>query len=170
MIRVTKEDLANTANYANRSKFISIFGFIVAGVMASFLGDKMERKFWLPISAVITLAGGLAIAFGLHDITLAVIGAFLIFVGMDFWVPISYTWVTECFPTRARATGFALADGLGHLGGGIGLIIVVAGITTIFKNSILPLFILICSFQIISAIIALFGPRTANKRLDEVSP
>ena len=152
---------------------LGITGFVVAGVMASFLGDKMERKFWLPISAAITFIGGLVIAFGVSNLTLAVIGAFLIFVGMDFFVPITYTWVTESFPTRARATGFALADGLGHLGGGIGLIIV-GSLLGFLKagsvSSLLILFSVIASFQIISAIIAQFGPRTANKRLDEVSP
>ena len=76
---------------------------------------------------------------------LAVTGAFLIFFGMDFWVPIAYTWVTESFPTRARATGFAMADGLGHIGGGIGLIIVGALIASglpdtysVRHNSIVP--------------------------------
>ena len=152
---------------------LGITGFVVAGVMASFLGDKMERKFWLPISAAITFIGGVVIAFGVNNLTLAVTGAFLIFVGMDFFVPITYTWVTESFPTRARATGFALADGLGHLGGGIGLIIV-GSLLGFLKagsvSSLLILFSVIASFQIISAIIAQFGPRTTNKRLDEVSP
>ena len=147
---------------------LGIFGFLVAGIMASFLGDKMERKLWLPIAAAITFVGGIAVAFGVNDFALAVTGAFLIFFGMDFWVPIAYTWVTESFPTRARATGFAMADGLGHLGGGIGLIIVGALIAS--GLPILALFILIAMFQIISAIIAQFGPKTANKRLDEVSP
>ena len=114
---------------------LGITGFVVAGVMASFLGDKMERKFWLPISAAITFIGGIAIAFGVNNLALAVAGAFLIFVGMDFFVPITYTWVTESFPTRARATGFAMADGLGHLGGGIGLIIVGALLTSGYVNT-----------------------------------
>ena len=147
---------------------IGIFGFVVAGVMAAFLGDKMERKLWLPISAAITFAGGIAVAFGVNDLPLAALGALLIFIGIDFWVPISYTWVTESFPTRARATGFAMSDGLGHLGGGIGLIIVGALLSS--GQSILVLFIIIAMFQIISAIIAQLGPKTANKRLDEVSP
>jgi MFS family permease len=152
---------------------LGIFGFVVAGVMASFLGDKMERKRWLPISAAITFIGGITIAFGVNNLGVASIGALLIFIGMDFFVPITYTWVTESFPTRARATGFAMADGLGHLGGGIGLIIVGALLTTLKSGSvesILILFVVISMFQIISAIIAQFGPKTANKRLDEVSP
>jgi MFS family permease len=147
---------------------LGIFGFLVAGVMAAFLGDKLERKLWLPIAAVFTFVGGVAVAFGVNHFALAVTGAFLIFFGMDFWVPIAYTWVTESFPTRARATGFAMADGLGHLGGGIGLIIVGSLIAS--GLPILALFVIIALFQIISATIAQFGPKTANKRLDEVSP
>ncbi len=42
---------------------LGIFGFVVAGVMAFFLGDKMERKLWLPISAAITLVGGILSSF-----------------------------------------------------------------------------------------------------------
>jgi MFS family permease len=147
---------------------LGIFGFVIAGVIASFLGDKMERKYWLPISAVITLIGGIAIAEGVNNFPLAVAGAVVLFTGTNIWVPITYTWVSESFPTRARATGFAMADGLGHIGGGIGLII--AGSLLAINTSTLVLFIIIALFQIISAIIAQFGPRTANKRLDEVSP
>ena len=147
---------------------LGVFGFLIAGVLAAFVGDKIERKLWLPVSALVTLIGGIAIGLGVNDLPLAVSGALLVFIGMDFWVPIAYTWVTESFPTRARATGFALADGLGHLGGGIGLIIVSALIAT--GLSPLILFIIIAMFQIISAAIAQLGPRTANKRLDEISP
>ena len=147
---------------------LGIFGFIIAGVISSFLGDKMERKFWLPISAFITLIGGIAIAEGVSNFPLAVSGAVLLFIGTNIWVPITYAWVSESFPTRARVTGFATADGLGHIGGGIGLIIVGALLAS--GQSILTLFIIIAAFQIISAAIAQFGPRTANKRLDEVSP
>ena len=147
---------------------LGVFGFLIAGILAALVGDKMERKLWLPISAAVTLVGGIMIGLGVNDLTLAVAGALLVFIGMDFWVPITYTWVTESFPTRARATGFALADGLGHVGGGIGLIIVGALIAT--GLSPLVLFIIIAMFQIISALIAQLGPRTANKRLDEISP
>jgi hypothetical protein len=89
---------------------LGIFGFLAAGILAAIFGDKLERKYWLPISAAVTFIGGIAISYGVNNFTLAVIGAFLIFVGMDFWIPIAYTWVTESFPTRARATGFAMAQ------------------------------------------------------------
>jgi MFS family permease len=147
---------------------LGIFGFIIAGVISSQLGDKLERKRWLPISAVITLIGGIAIAEGTTNIEVGVLGAILLFTGTNIWVPITYAWVSESFPTRARASGFALADGLGHIGGGVGLLIVAALLTS--GLAILPLFIVIAIFQIISAVISQFGPSTSNKRLDEISP
>lgn len=146
---------------------VGIVGFVIAGILAAFLGDKMERKKWLPISALITLVGALLVGSGTTDFNTAVVGITLIFIGMDFWVPITYAWVTESFPTRARATGFALADGGGHLGGGVGLIIVAALITSL---PVMGVMLTIAGFQIVSAVIAQAGPKTANKRLDEVSP
>jgi sugar transport protein len=53
-----------------------------------------------------------------------VIGSLVIFFGFNLWVPIAYSWTTENFPTGARTTGFAVVDGVGHLGGGIGVLIV----------------------------------------------
>ena len=146
---------------------VGIVGFVIAGLLAAFLGDKMERKKWLPISALITLIGALLVGSGTGDFTTAVVGITLIFIGMDFWVPITYAWVTESFPTRARATGFALADGGGHIGGGVGLIITAALITSL---PVMGVMLTIAGFQIASAIIAQAGPKTANKRLDEISP
>jgi len=147
---------------------IGIFGFVIAGIIASTFGDKIERKRWLPISAMFTLIGGIMIAYGVNNFGLAVSGAVLLFTGTNIWVPITYAWVSESFPTRARVTGFALADGLGHIGGGVGLIAVGALLSS--GQSILVMFLIIALFQIISAAIAQLGPKTANKRLDEVSP
>ena len=84
--------------------------------------------------------------------TLAAIGSIVLFFGFNLWVPMTYTWSTEVFPTRARATGFALADGVGHLGGSVGILL------------------LICVGIVAAAILAQFGPATRDKRLDEVSP
>lgn len=146
---------------------VGIVGFVLAGIFAAFFGDKMERKKWLPISALITLVGCLLVAFGVSNFNIAVTGITLIFLGMDLWVPITYTWAAESFPTRARATGFAFADGGGHIGGGIGLIIVAALTSTL---PVIGVMLTIAGFQIVSSIVAQAGPKTLNKRLDEISP
>ena len=40
----------------------------------------------------------------------------------------TYARSAESFPTRARTTGFALVDGVGHLGGGIGVLLIAPAI------------------------------------------
>lgn len=144
-----------------------ISGFIIAAVIAALGGERLERKYWLGVSSVITLIGGL-IMVSTTNIIVSGIGAIILFIGFNTWVPITYTWVTESFPTRARTSGFALADGLGHLGGGIG-VLGVTYLSTVL--SVIPLFVAITSFLIIAALIAIsLGHSTAGKRLDEISP
>jgi MFS transporter, putative metabolite:H+ symporter len=41
---------------------IGTFGFIACAIFASIFGERLERKYWLPIGAAITLIGGILIA------------------------------------------------------------------------------------------------------------
>ncbi len=79
----------------------------------------------------------------------------------------SYAWTAECYPTRARATGFALVDGVGHIGGGVGIIVIAPLIPTIGP---VVTFLIIGGCLVVAAAIAQFGPSTRTQRLDEVSP
>ncbi|HZU69590.1 MAG TPA: MFS transporter [Ktedonobacteraceae bacterium] len=152
------------------------FGFILTAIFAYFFGERLERKVWLPISAVLTLIGGLMIAlFTANNFPLAAIGSIITFFGFNLWVPMTYTWSTENYPTRARATGFALVDGIGHLGGGVGILVIaplIPGLLMSLGNTTgaIVIFLIIVAFIIVAAIIAQFGTATRDKRLDEVSP
>ncbi|MEO7021876.1 MAG: MFS transporter, partial [Ktedonobacteraceae bacterium] len=152
------------------------FGFILTAVFAYFFGERLERKRWLPISALLTLVGGILIAVaGPGNFAFAAFGSIVIFFGFNLWIPMTYTWSTENYPTRARATGFALVDGIGHLGGGIGILVIaplIPSLLTSFGLTTGPIviFVIIAAFLIVAAIIAQFGTATRNKRLDEVSP
>ena len=95
------------------------FGFLACALFASVFADHLERKYWLPIGAAITVIGGIIVAeAGTTSLAIAFIGSAIVFFGFNVWVPMTYTLSTESFPTRARATGFGLVDGVGHLGGG----------------------------------------------------
>jgi MFS transporter, putative metabolite:H+ symporter len=144
------------------------FGFVLTAVFAYFFGERLERKLWLPISAGLTLIGGILIAVaGAGNFAVAAIGAIILFFGFNLWVPMTYTWSTENYPTRARATGFALVDGVGHLGGGVGILLIAPFIPVL---GALTTFLIIGGCLVLAAIIAQFGTATRNKRLDEVSP
>src|SRR5947207_5576117 len=152
------------------------FGFILTAIFAYFYGERLERKLWLPIAALLTLIGGILIALsGPNSFTVAAIGAIITFFGFNLWVPMTYTWSTENYPTRARATGFALVDGIGHLGGGVGILVIAPLIPNLIASlgpttGSIVIFVIIAAFLIVAAIIAQFGIATRQKRLDEVSP
>nr|WP_253823093.1 MFS transporter [Acidianus sp. RZ1] len=146
---------------------IGVFGFVLVGPIAFLYGDKIERKFWLGIGAALTVVGGLIVGIT-SNILIDLLGSIILFFGFNIWVPIAYTWTAESFPTRARTSGFALNDGIGHLGGGIGVVAVTALAVVL---PAIQLFGVIVTFMVIAAIIALvLGHYTLNKRLDEISP
>ena len=155
---------------------LGTFGFLASAIFAYLFSERLERKIWLPISAVLTVIGCLLIgAFTSSNFTLAAIGSIITFFGFNLWVPMTYTWTTEHYPTRARTTGFALGDSLGHIGGGVGILLLAGNIPSLlnsFGTSSGPIVILliICIGIVVAAIIALFGTATRDKRLDEVSP
>src|SRR6266851_299187 len=152
------------------------FGFIATAVFAYFYGERLERKLWLPISAALTVIGGILIALtASSSFALAAIGAIITFFGFNLWVPMTYAWSAESYPTRARATGFALVDGVGHLGGGVGILLIAPLIPTLIASlghttGAVVMMLIIAAFLVAAAIIAQFGIATRQKRLDEVSP
>ncbi len=151
---------------------IGVFGFIACAIFAYYFGERLERKYWLPIMAVVTLIGGILVAVAgqpvPHQIPWgAFIGSIILFFGFNGWVPMTYAWSAESFPTRARVTGFGMVDGIGHVGGGIGLVAItpiLPQIGAVFS------FLLIGGFLIIAAIIAQFGVNTRGKQFEDVSP
>jgi MFS transporter, putative metabolite:H+ symporter len=167
---------ASVAGEAGMIAAFGTFGFIATAVFAYFFGESLERKLWLPIAAALTLIGTILNAlFASSNFALAAIGSIVTFFGFNLWVPMTYSWSAENYPTRARATGFALVDGVGHLGGGVGILFIAPLIPTLLASlgatkGAIVIFLIIDAFLIAAAIIAQFGIATRQKRLDEVSP
>jgi putative MFS transporter len=144
------------------------FGFLACALFAVAFADHLERKHWLPIGAVITLIGGVIVAeAGTSSLAIAFIGSAIVFFGFNIWVPMTYTLSTESFPTRARVTGFGMVDGVGHLGGGIGVLIIAPQIPNM---SVLGAMLLVGGFLVAAAIIVQFAVKTRGRHYEEVSP
>ncbi len=142
-------------------------GFVLCAVVAYAFGESMGRKVWVPLSAAITVAGGVMIALAGAEFWVAIVGAMVVFFGFNLWIPICYARSAENYPTRARTTGFALVDGVGHLGGGIGLLFIAPLIPNL---GVLGAMLLISGFLVLAAIISLFGLNSRNRLLEEISP
>jgi predicted MFS family arabinose efflux permease len=146
---------------------VGTLGFVAEAIIMSFIVERLERRNWLPIAAVVTIVGALMIAEAGTSISIDFLGAMLIFAGFNMWVSPTYAMTAESFPTRARTTGFALVDGVGHIGGGIG-VLVIAPILP--HMSVLGALTLISSFLVVAAVLAQFTTHTRGRPLDQVSP
>jgi MFS family permease len=142
-------------------------GFLACALFAVAFAERLERKLWLPIGAAITIAGSLLVAAAGKDITLTFIGAGIVFFGFNIWVPMTYTLSTESFPSHARVTGFGLVDGLGHMGGGVGVLLIAPLIPHL---SVLGAFLLISAFLVGAAVLAQFSIASRGQRYEELSP
>jgi MFS family permease len=147
---------------------IGTFGFIAVALFDYRYSEALERKHWLPIAAALTILGGLLIAVGgSNNLFVTAIGSIILFIGFNLWVPMCWAWSAENYPTRARATGFALVDSIGHIGGGVGIILLAPLIPMM---GAVVTFLVLGGILGVAAAIAQFGTSTKNLRLDEVSP
>jgi MFS transporter, putative metabolite:H+ symporter len=142
-------------------------GFFAQGLFSARWSEALPRHLWLPIGAFLTLLGGVVIAELGDHITWAFIGSFIVFFGFNVWVPPTFALSAESFPTRIRAAGFGLVDGLGVTGGMVGVLVIAPLVPHLGALSAL---VLICSFQIVAAVIAQFAPRARNESLEVLSP
>ncbi|QAY59340.1 MFS transporter [Microbacterium protaetiae] len=146
---------------------VGTLGFVGEAIVMSFIVEKLERRYWLPVATVVTFIGAVIIAVGGQSLAMDFIGAILIFAGFNLWVSPTYALTAENFPTRARSTGFAIVDGVGHLGGGIGIMVLAPLIPHL---SVTWALLLISSFLIVASVLAQFTVHTRNRVLEEVSP
>jgi MFS transporter, putative metabolite:H+ symporter len=146
---------------------MGVFGFLIQGVFTSLFVEKLQRRHWLPVGAVVTLAGAVLVAEAGTTIAVAFIGSMLIFFGFNVWVSPAYALTSESFPTRARTTGFGLVDGVGHLGGGIGVLLIAPYVKDL---SVLGALILISAFLVVASIVVQFTEHTRARQLDSISP
>jgi len=142
-------------------------GFFVQGLFSARYSEVLERRYWLPVGAAMTVLGAVVIALLGTDIGWALAGSFLVFFGFNVWVPPTFALSAESFPTRIRSAGFGLVDGIGVLGGATG-VLVVAPLVPLLAP--LPALLLVSSFLVVAAVLAQFTPRTRNRALEELSP
>jgi MFS transporter, putative metabolite:H+ symporter len=131
---------------------IGDLGFIVGAVLSVLVIDRWNRKYTAAGAAGVGMIGIALLALSQGPV-LIVIGAFL--TGVWILMPaIGYAYTAEIFPTRARASGMAIGDGLGHLGGAVQPYIVVAALAVIGPRGTFGLMILMIA---IAASVILFG-------------
>jgi MFS transporter, putative metabolite:H+ symporter len=106
--------LADSTTYL----IISGVGFLVGAYATTHFSDRLERKYTTAAIAALWGICLLVIGYFVSPAIIIVFG-FLASLTIGLLVPMLYTYTAEHFATSARATGVALTDGLGHVGGAL---------------------------------------------------
>jgi putative MFS transporter len=127
--------------------------------------DRYERKWLLAGSSAIWLAAMILIGTAASE-AIVIVGAFLASTALGMFLQAGYTYTAESFPTRARTSGFALCDGVGHGGGAVGGLYLP---TVVASLSFFAGFTIIGVTGLIAGLIALAGPRASGLALERIS-
>ncbi len=111
--------LADSTTYL----IVSGIGFLVGAFATTRFSDRLERKYTCAVFAVVWGISLLVIGYRVSPAVIIVFG-FIASATIGLLVPMLYTYTAEHFPTNSRATGVALTDGLGHVGGALAPLIV----------------------------------------------
>lgn len=144
---------------------IGAIGYPVGALVMIAGIDRYERKWLLSGSSAIWLVAMILIGTAASE-AVVIIGAFLASTALGMFLQAGYTYTAESFPTRARTTGFALCDGIGHGGGALGGLYLP---TIVASLSFFAGFTIIGVTGLIAGLIALAGPRASGLALERIS-
>ncbi len=144
---------------------IGAIGYPIGAIMAYSIADRFDRKYIILMGSFIWLIG--MILFGTkYDSVIIATGGFLASYALAFTLGIAYMYTSESYPTNGRASGFAMGDGLGHIGGAIGALLLPILVVdwSFFKG-----FLFIGITTIIAGLILfIWGDSAVNKPLENV--
>ena len=140
-------------------------GFVVGAGLAVLVSDRKERKLTVAAICLVWAAALLIIGFEPSQAVIMVCG-FIASTTIGLLIPILYTYTAENFPTDFRATGVSATDGIGHLGGALAPVIVLA----VYRQwDFTAAFTAMALTGLLTALLLLFGVRTTGKPLSDIA-
>ena len=137
-------------------------GTIPGALIAALISDRFERKWLVPIAALVVGACGLTYGLTSHPFAIVALG-FLMEMFLRTFSSLLYAYTPECFPTEIRNSGAGLAYGVGRLANIVGPLIIAFLYTRFGYSSV---FVYIAGAWVVVAItIGAFGPRTKRRIL-----
>lgn len=144
---------------------IGAIGYPVGALAMIFVADKVERKYVIFIDTVVWFVG--LLLFATKNSTAIFAGSFLASMALGMYLQVAYTFTAENYPTRARSSGFALTDGIGHVGGAFGAIILPV-IVSAFSFAVGFSFIAVTGL-IAGILVLVAGAKTTGQTLEAIS-
>ncbi len=150
--------LADSTTYL----IVSGIGFLVGALATTRFSDRFERKYTASIFAVAWGLSLLVIGLAVSPAIIIIFG-FIASATVGLLVPLLYTYTAEHFSTNARATGVAMTDGLGHIGGALAPLIVL-GANTAWGFS--GAFIVMAASGVLTGALILLGIQATGRSLE----
>jgi putative MFS transporter len=141
---------------------VSGIGFLAGAFATTRFSDRFERKYSAAVFAIAWAISLLVIGLAVSPAVIIVFG-FIASATVGLLVPLLYTYTAEHFATPARATGVALTDGLGHIGGALApLIVLGANSAWGFSGA----FIVMAATGLLTGALVLLGIRATGRSLE----
>ncbi|BDB99701.1 MFS transporter [Saccharolobus caldissimus] len=162
--------LGYSGSLLNTANFLFAYAGLAAPIAALATRLVIERFDKRKIIAIAAVGWSLGIilatlAASSKNFPIMLIGFVIWVISNSFTYQASYLVTAESFPNAARATGFALTDGLGHLGGVIGPLIIFPLI--LMTGPIWGWELIHFEMIVLGIIVLLTIPFTTKRRLEE---
>ncbi|MFZ0217595.1 MAG: MFS transporter, partial [Candidatus Dormiibacterota bacterium] len=141
-------------------------GYLVGSIFNIFIIDRVERKWGIVVTAI--LAGVLGTIFvEVPSDTATVVLGFLVTFTLWNFSNFLHTYQAEIFPTRVRSTAAGTVYSVSRISTSILVLIITA---FFLPHGLLATYGVIWVFIVIVVVdIAVFGPRTSRRRLEQIS-
>lgn len=141
-------------------------GFVAGGMVAIFLGDRMERKYQIALASVILSIGFILRGALVNDFGGLVLAGFVAFFANAWVIAALLTYTAENFPTRVRSSATGIVEGSSRGIAAIAPFIFVA----LEPAGFMPLMaaISVFSFAVAVAMLA-FGIKTRGRSLEKLA-
>jgi MFS transporter, putative metabolite:H+ symporter len=132
------------------------------GVVAALISDRWERKWLIPVVALLSAFCALMYGLTFQTITIIIFG-FLVAMSHHIHSALLFAYTPECYPTEIRNSGAGLVYGVGRLANVFGPLFVALLFTRYGYTSV---FVYIATCWVLVAVtVGGFGPRTKGKPL-----
>ena len=137
----------------------------IGPLLGAATSDRIERKWTLVVLAL--LVGALGLAFSSSSSARAIISTGALVTISNYWFSaVFHAYQSELFPTRLRATGVGFTYCWSRLSAAFSSVL----IARVLSHGVPAVFILISAAMVgVAATVAILGPKTNRKRLEELS-
>jgi putative MFS transporter len=145
---------------------VSGIGFLVGAYATTRFSDRFGRKYSIAVVALAWAISLFVIGYFVSP-TIIIVFGFIASATIGLLVPVMYTYTAEHFPTSARATGVALSDGLGHIGGALAPVIVLNGVYAAWGFS--AAFLVMAITGVVAGALILLGISATGRSLESAT-